>query len=41
VIATTRTRLLFRVDDTLHWPEIDRMVASAVELFLRGIAADI
>lgn len=41
VIATARTRLLFRVDDTPHWPEIDRMVASAVELFLRSIAADI
>jgi AcrR family transcriptional regulator len=41
VIAPTRTRLLFRVDDAPHWPEIDRMVTSAVELFLRGIAADI
>jgi TetR/AcrR family transcriptional regulator of autoinduction and epiphytic fitness len=41
VIATARTRLLFRVDDTPQWQEIDRMVASAVELFLRGIAADI
>ncbi len=41
VIATARTRLLFRVDDKPQWQEIDRMVASAVELFLRGIAADI
>lgn len=41
VIATARTRLLFRVDNTPQWQEVDRMVASAVELFVRGIAADI
>lgn len=40
VIATTRTRLLFRVDEVPQWQEIDRLVESAVELFLRGIAAD-
>lgn len=39
VIATARTRLLFRVDETPDWEMVDRMVASAVELFLVGIRA--